>query len=302
MAIGEAAAKYTARLDKILEAETKTADLNINGDLVGEFVGVGEIKIAKIALDGLADYDRANGFVEGNIDLEWETMKLAHDRGREFSIDAMDDEERLMIVTANAMAEFARTKVVPEVDAIRFATLAANAGSTASGDLTKDTVLDALMTAEEAVGENADIEGAILYTTLAVKNLIRRALPYRMGQGENPNGKFETFDDMKIVTVPTSRFYSAVDLLDGKTEGETAGGYKKHAKVTTVTGDADAKGINFLIVKPEACAAIQRHEKLRYFSPDVNQAKDAHKWQYRLFHDLLVYESKKGLIYAHLGA
>ena len=286
-------AKYTARLDKILEAETKTADLNINGELVGEFVGAGEIKIATLALDGLADYDRANGFVAGDMDISWGTYKLAHDRGREFSIDAMDDGEHLMLVTANAMAEFARTKVIPEVDAIRFATLTEKAGATATGALTKDTVLDALMTAEEAVGEHADVDGAILYTTLAVKNLIRRALPYRMGQGENPNGKFETFDDMKIVTVPTSRFYSAVDLLDGKTTGETEGGYKK--------ADAGAP-INFMIVKPEAAAAIQRHEKLRYFAPDVNQEKDAHKWQYRLFHDLLVYEGKKSLIYAHLNA
>ena len=34
----------------------------------------------------------------------------------------------------------------------------------------------------------------------------------------------------------------------------------------------------------------------------MNQEKDAHKWQYRLFHDLLVYEGKKSLIYAHLNA
>ena len=37
--------------------------------------------------------------------------------------------------------------------------------------------------------------------------------------------------------------------------------------------------------------------KLRYFAPDVNQDDDAHKWQYRLFHDMWVYENKKNLIY-----
>ena len=61
------------------------------------------------------------------------------------------------------------------------------------------------------------------------------------------------------------------------------------------------KAINFMMVHPEAAAAIQRHQKLRYFAPDINQAKDAHKWQYRLFHDLLVYENKKERIYAHLA-
>lgn len=33
----------------------------------------------------------------------------------------------------------------------------------------------------------------------------------------------------------------------------------------------------------------------------MNQADEAHKWQYRLFHDLLVYLQKNGLIYAHVG-
>ena len=66
--------------------------------------------------------------------------------------------------------------------------------------------------------------------------------------------------------------------------------------------DTGAKAINFMIVHPSACAAIQKHKKLRYFAPDTNQGKDAHKWQYRLFHDLLVYENKKGLIYCHTAA
>ena len=52
---------------------------------------------------------------------------------------------------------------------------------------------------------------------------------------------------------------------------------------------------------PEAAAAISKHEKLRYFSPDVNQDDEAHKWQYRLFHDIIMYYQKKGLIYAHVG-
>ena len=53
-----------------------------------------------------------------------------------------------------------------------------------------------------------------------------------------------------------------------------------------------------MVVHPSAAQAIQKHEKLRYFAPDVNQAKDAHKWQYRLHHDLVVFENRKELIYA----
>ena len=74
---------------------------------------------------------------------------------------------------------------------------------------------------------------------------------------------------------------------------ETPGGYKKAST---------AKNINFMVVDPRAAAAIAKHQKLRYFAPDTNQSDDAHLWQYRLFHDLLVYENKKGLIYTHTAA
>ena len=57
-----------------------------------------------------------------------------------------------------------------------------------------------------------------------------------------------------------------------------------------------------MLLSPECAAAITKHEKLRYFSPDVNQADECHLWQYRLFHDLFVYENKKALIYASAQA
>ena len=336
--LGNGAEKYTARLDRILTHEIKTADLNVNQDLVGEFVGVGKVAVAKLALSGLGEYDRSNGFPAGDINLDWEVLQLTHDRGREFSIDVMDDEERELVVSANVMAEFARTKVIPEVDAIRFATLAQNAGTTVAANLTASTVEDAILAGEAAISEVADLDGTILYLTVATKNLLHKALPYRIGQGENPNGKFETFDDMKIVTVPQARFYSAIDLYDGTTSGQEDGGYAKateqYAKTTDVAcvsgktyytksgstytavqSPADAnignyyelkqaagKNLNFMMVNPQACAAIQKHQKLRYFAPDVNQEKDAHKWQYRLFHDLLVFDNAADLIYSHTVA
>ena len=240
---------------------------------------------------------------------------------------------------ANVMGEFARTKVVPEVDAIRFARLTENAGTTESAALTTAAAVEsAILTAEECMQDNGEeLSGCILYTTSHIKRLLREAQPYRMGQGESPNGNFSTFDDMRIKVVPTARFYSAIDLFDGKSTGEEAGGYRKAEAVytktedascvtgktyytksgdvyTAVTTPADANistyyeltsaagiGINFMMLSPKAAAAITKHEKLRYFPPDVNQDDDAHKWQYRLFHDLLVYENRKQLIYAHLA-
>ena len=267
----------------------------MNTDLLGDFNEAGEIQIATIAMDGLADYGKETGFVKGSVTTGWETYKLRYDRGREFNIDAVDDEERAAIVSANVMAEFERTKVVPEVDAVRFATLAANAGSTVAANLTTaDGALDAVLAGEEAVQDlGVDLSTCILYCTSKVKTLLRKAQDYLLGQGEDPNGQFATFDEMKLVTVPTARFQSRVDLLDGTTEDEEAGGF---------AAAPDSKALNFMIVHPSAAAAIQRHRTLRYFAPEVNQDRDAHKWQLRLFHDLLVYSQQKGKIYCHTVA
>lgn len=297
MALGAYAQKFTTRLDKIIERETLTSDLNMNGDLLGEFSDSGEIKVATIAMDGLANYDRATGFVDGEVTTDWETYKLRYDRGRAFSIDAMDDEERAGIVSANVMAEFERTKVIPEVDAIRFATLAANSGETTAADITTaDAAYKAVATAEEAVEDaGVDLSTCLFYCTSTIKRLLRenQKQNYRLSQGENPNGNFLMWDEMKIVTVPTARFQSKITLLDGTTEDQEAGGF---------TAADDALALNFMIVHPSAAAAIQRHKKLRYFSPDTNQKRDAHLWQYRLFHDLLVYQQQKAKIYAHTVA
>ena len=297
MALGAYAQKFTDQLDKIIERETLTSDLNMNGDLLGEFSDSGEIKVAKLTMDGLANYGRATGFVDGEVTTDWETYKLRYDRGRAFSIDAMDNEERAAIVSANAMAEFERTQVIPDVDAVRFAALAENAGNTVAAALTtQDAAYKAVMEAETAVEDlGADLSKCILYCTSSVKRLLRENVKqnYRLSQGEDPNGKFVAWDEMKVVTVPSARFQSKVDLLDGTTSTQEKGGFKPAE---------GAKAVNFMVVHPEAAAAIQRHKTLRYFAPDVNQKRDAHLWQYRLFHDLLVYENKKGLVYCHTGA
>lgn len=293
--LGGVVSEFTSRLDKVLETQTVTADLNMNQDLLGELSGNGKIEVAKIAMDGLADHTRGGGFVRGGVKLDWEVIQLEFERDREFSIDVMDDAERMMLVSANVMGEFARTKVVPEVDAIRFARLSENAGNTATATFADPAAaLDAVLVAEEAMQDaGKSLSECLLYVTATMKTMLRKAQPWRIGQGEAPNGNFDTFDEMRIRVVPANRFTTAVDLLDGKTAGEEAGGFKPASA---------GKAINFMALAPEAAAAITKHEKLRYFSPDVNQADDAHLWQYRLFHDLIVYENKKALIYQSVTA
>ena len=52
-------------------------------------------------------------------------MKFNYDRGRKFSVDAMDNEETAGLAFGKLASEFIRTKAVPEMDAVRFASYAA---------------------------------------------------------------------------------------------------------------------------------------------------------------------------------
>lgn len=287
--------KFTSRLDKVIAQETVTGDLNMNQDLLGEMSGNGKIEIATVSMDGLATHKRGQGFTKGGISLTWNPYQLEYERDREFSIDVLDDDERAKLVSANVMGEFARTQVVPEVDAVRFAKLAKNAGTTVKKDLSgADETVAALLEAEQCMEDHGvKLSQCLFYHSAATKKLLRLSSKYQLSAGQAPNSNFSTYDEMKMIGVAGDRFYSAIKLLDGTTSGEEKGGYEKAA---------EGKALNFIVMAPEAAAAISKHEKLRYFSPDVNQADDAHLWQYRLFHDLIVYAQKKGLIYAHVAA
>ena len=187
--LGAFITKFTTRLDQVIMQETVTGDLNMNQDLLGEMSGNGTIKIAKMDMDGLATHVRGQGFTKGGISLEWEDYKLRYERDREFSIDVLDDEERAKLVSARAMGEFARTKVVPEVDALRFAELAKQAGNTVQADLAEaDATAKAVLDAEQCMEDHgAKLSECLFYHSGNVKKLLRLSSAYRLSAGQAPN-------------------------------------------------------------------------------------------------------------------
>ena len=286
--------KYIPLLDEVLSAEMKTSVLETNGALVQETASAGKFLVAKTGMDGLGNYSRVKGFVGGNVTLEWEEFTCQYDRGRSFMIDAMDDLETLGMAFGTLAGEFLRTKVVPETDAIRFATYSQNAGLKATGTLTKETITDAIETAEEEI-EDAEgtVVGAYLFMNPANYGLVKKSDNFTrtLVPSENPNRNYGSYDDMEIVRVPSKRFNTEVTLLDGETDGQEVGGYT-----------AGGKAINFMIIHPSAVLQITKHAKLRVFEPDTNQSADAYKIDYRLYHGCDVYENKTNLIYAHTQA
>ena len=107
------------------------------------------------------------------------------------------------------------------------------------------------------------------------------------------NREVDTYDEMPVIRVPQSRFYTAVTLYDGTTSGQTAGGY---------VGTTGGYKINFMIVHPSAVVKATKHVLPRIFTPDENQAADAWKFDYRVYHDTFAYDNKVKGIYLHRGA
>lgn len=238
-----------------------------------------------MSLDGLADYSRNSGYVNGDVTLTNETVKFNYDRGRAFTVDAMDNEETAGIAFGKLSSEFLRTKVVPEVDAFRLATYAGIEGiGSATGTLADGNAALAAIVAAVSEMDDAEVseEGRVLFITPTLYNLI---LNVDTSKSKEIMGRFAN-----VVTVPQSRFYTAIELADGTTSGETAGGFTKAA---------DAKDINFMIIQKGAVLQYPKHTVNKVVSPEENQTSDGWKFFYRSYGLADVYENKVAGIYLH---
>lgn len=278
---------YIALLDEVYKQAALTNDLDCDPTLVKAGANANEIIIPKMNMDGLADYSRNSGYVKGDVTLTNETVTFNYDRGRKFSIDNMDNAETAGVAFGRLSSEFIRTKVAPEQDAFRFATYAGTTGisKVAAGATLADgsAVLTALITAQNKMDEDeVSPENRILYITPTLYNL---AINVDLTKSKAVLDGF-----VKVVKVPQSRFYTAIDLADGSTEGETTGGYKK------TTG---AKDINFMIIQKSAVIQYPKHTVNKVVSPEENQTDDSWMFFFRAYGLADVYENKAAGIYLH---
>lgn len=296
--------KYLPLLDEVYKAKAKSAILEAPSAFVQQTADAKTIKINKLTMDGLGDYSRADGYPKGSIISSWETHEFTNDRGRKFNLDKMDNLENLGMVFLNMAGEFLRTKVVPEKDAYTFAKIAGSSGiSGTTGSLTSSTTKAAIETAIVNLAEaEVDEENLVLFITPTVKGALEEQLTRSFASGVTEYGqKIEYFNGIPMITVPQNRFYNGIDLLDGTSSGETAGGYKKHTN-TGATGDADATDVNFILMDKSAAVSVAKNNVAQIFAPEVNQMYDGWTFNYRFYYDVFVLENKKAGIYCHRKA
>lgn len=263
--------KYIDLFDEVYKASAKTSVLDIDGRLVQAGANANEIIIPKISTEGLADYSRNGGYVSRNTTFTNETVTFNYDRGGKFSVDAMDNEETEGLAFGSLAADFVRTKTVPELDAFRFATYAAEPMiSSASGNLASgEAVLAALVNAQNTLDEDeVSSEGRYFFITPTLYNLAQNVDTYKS------KSMMEKFTG--VIDVPQSRFYTAVDLYDGTSPNEKSGGYVKDAVIQ-----------------------FSKHTVNKIFTPEENQNSDGYIFCYRAYGLTDAYENKAARIYLH---
>lgn len=281
------ASQFVPILDEIYKLASLSAKLDGNPDLVRAGANANELIIPKLTMQGLGDYSRNAGYVAGDVTMTNETVRCNFDRGRMFQVDNMDNMETAGIAFGRLAGEFIRTKVVPELDAFRFATYCGVTGISkpAAGATLAD---GAAVVAALRAGTNKMDEDEVPFED---RHLFITPTLHGMVQDMDTTKSREVLARFADVTlVPQTRFYTAIDQYDGSTEGETAGGYVKAA------AGAD---INFMIIHKPALIQFEKHVAPKIITPEANQAADAYKFGYRNVGIADVYENKVAGIYLH---
>ena len=282
------AEKYLPILDEIYKVGSRSAVLDTASERV-RWEGAKKAYLFNTQLVGLSNYDRNAGFVPGDATDGWEDYDITQDRGRSFLIDTMDNDETLGMAFGTLVGEFERTQVIPELDAYRFAKYASGAlaANIKTETPTAQTILGLIDDATAKLDDDeVPYEGRILFVNPTIYKLIKGGVTRMVMNGDNNiDYNVEMFNDMRLITVPSGRFNTAV-TINAPTTSAGAGGY-------TASGDA----INYMIVHPSAVLQVVKHAVPRTFSPEVNQEADAWKFDYRVYHDCWVKAQKTNGIY-----
>lgn len=142
------------------------------------------------------------------------------------------------------------------------------------------------MTAWSEMDENeVPQEQRLLYATATLFNSV---MALDTTKSREVLGKFAV---KKVV--PQARFYTAIDLLDGKSVGEEAGHYKK---------SESGADINFMILHKPAVIKFDKHIASNIIPARTNPDADADIVKYRKYGLVDAYKNKRVGIYMNSKA
>lgn len=299
----EAAKNFQTVLDQQMIMEAATGFMEVNaGDVV--YDGGDTVKIPTLSMQGLAAYDREEGYNKGTVSLSYKDYNMTQDRGRQFTLDAMTVNESNFVANATkVMAEFQRTRVIPEVDAYRISKITALAKQAnkvtqynpAEADVLKKLDAD-LYNILDIIGDANDLVILMSYKAQQLLNnneKFAKQVDASQFQHGAINTRVKMYNDIPIINVTSDRMKSAFVFQDGKTTGQEAGGFK---------ADTAAKGVNWIIMSRRSPIAVSKTDTMRIFDPMTYQKANAWAMDYRKFHDVWVPNERLAAVWANIGA
>lgn len=301
---------FQKELDKAMVEGATSGWMELNEGLI-QYQGGRDIKIPSIDMDGLGDYQ--DGFPEGSVSLKYETKTMEMDRGRQFLLPETDVEDTGFLLSASTvMGEFQRTKVIPEVDAYRYSSVAASAiaHNKASGgytpsetDLLKKLYYD-IAQVQDVVGDvplvitMSTMAAAIMDMTTAISKKLD-VVDFKQG---NINLRVTALNgEHPIIRVGSGRLKTEYTFYDGRTASDGAEqNPTPNQKVGGFAPTKTAKDINWIICPKNAPIAVSRTDKMRIFDPETYQKSRSWAIDYRKFHDLWMKENAFSAIFANI--
>ena len=287
--------KYTSLLDEVYQNASVTSMLDMNGAMVRMGTNANEIVVPKISMDGLGDYSRNSGYAQGSVTLTHETVKFNYDRGRRFTVDAMDDEETAGVAFGSLSSEFIRTKAAPEQDAFRFATYASVSGISAAtpASLTDAAgVLAALIASQNKMDEDeVPTTERYLFITPTLYNLV---------QNIDTTKSKAVLDSFAAVTKVSADPLLYRDRSQGRFRPHRRYRARRRRDLWRLSPRRSAgKNINFMVIHKPAVIQFSKHVVNKIITPEQNQTSDGWMFFYRSYGLADVYENKAG---GHLPA
>lgn len=284
------ASRYLPILDEIYKADSKTAIFDTVNDRVRFDNDTHTFYLFETDMVGNADYDRNDGFVRGDVTAGWRAYAPQWDRGRQFVVDRMDNAESMGMAFGTLAGEYMRLHVVPEKDALRFATYANGAASGNKDTESLSTSAATIASIDDATAtlDDAEVpyEGRVLFVNPTIYKLIKGGITRMvMNDDRNVNYNVEIYNDMRVITVPSGRFNTEITLAQPDSHDDV-GGY-------TATGST----INYMIVHPSAIMQATKFAEPRIFSPGVWQQSQGWAFDFRDYHGAWVKNQKKNGIY-----
>lgn len=292
------ASKYAPELDKMITQEAKVGFMADNA-FKARFVGSRTVYLPEITLDGLGDYDRANGYSKGDVGLTYKDYKLTKERSKQLVLDAQDaDESGVPELAGKLVSEYTRLKVNPEIDAYSLAKLHGYAADTTNGKTANTKVYAEATAVKDLLASINSVEAANGYTNEAIVAMVdpvmyaalmtstelqRMIITSDFKQGEL-NLKVKSINGVSIIPVSSERMYTQIETTDN--------GYQ-----ATET----AKALRAVIMPKGAASLVKKVDKVNMFNPNDVEDLDAYKINFRLYYDLFVKNSQVNTIFTITG-